>query len=114
VTIRPGTGALIEFLDSLSKIDPVAMGRLVGFRVPCSDAFRIHPTVQVGVAVEASAEFGGLRPDASVVGLLGILNGFAGVYETGRFAGWGPVAAIVEDDGSVSGFKATAPLDGSC
>ncbi len=117
MTIRADVDDLIAFLNSVAAMDPVAMGKLVGYRVPCNDAIRDHATIQVGPAQErgpaggllhlAAPEFAALAPDAPVVGLLGILNGYAGTYDDGSRKGWGPIAAIVEDDGRVTGFRRT-------
>lgn len=95
--IRPECDALIVFLNSLAQIDPVAMGKLVAARVPCNDEMRDHPTVQTG-------DEGGVV----VVGLLGILNGWIGIIETGQYKGWGEIAALAERDGRVTGFVKTS------
>lgn len=92
--LRADTGDLIVFLNSLAEMDPVAMGKLVAARVPCSQELADHPTVQVG-------------PDKTgghVVGILGILNGYCGTIEDGKFKGWGAIAAIIERDGRCTGF----------
>lgn len=93
MAIRHDAKELVEFLDSLAKIDPVAMGALIAARVPHGPALQDHPTVQVG---------------DGVVGLLGIMNGYAGVYDDGPKKGFGPITAVVESDGRVSGFHLTA------
>jgi len=92
MTIRADTDELIGFLDSLAKVDPVAIGALIAARVPCNDALSDHSTVQTG---------------DGEVGLLGILNGYAGTLDSGRYKGWGPIAAVIELDGRCTGFVRT-------
>lgn len=94
--IRPDTNDLIAFLDSLAQIDPVAMGKLVTYRANCNAGMADHPTVQVGKNERGPA-----------VTMLGILNGYAGTFDDGKWKDWGPIAAVVEPDGSVSGFERT-------
>lgn len=83
----------IEFLNSLLIIDAVAVTNLVEHRVECSVALTTHPTVQtVG----------------KTVGMLGILNGLFDVDA----AGWGPITAVYDDDGTVIiAFKRTDRKD---
>jgi len=95
--IRPDTDELIAFLDSLAKIDPVTMGKLISARVPCNEGLAKHPTVQCG-----DYHYQG---KVVAVGMLGILNGYAGVFDHGPYKGWGPISAIVEADGRCTGFK---------
>lgn len=101
MSIRKETDDLIAFLDSVARLDPVAMGKLLVARVPCNQAIRDHNQIQV------MGEEDGLPPGEYSVGLLGILNGYAGTFEEGKYTGFGPVSAILEDDGSVSGFVRT-------
>lgn len=101
--IRKDTDDLIAFLDTLAKIDPVAMGKLIAIRVPCNAALAKHDTVQVHKDEKESKEH--------TIGLLGILNGYAGKFDEGQFKGWGPIAALVEKDGQVSRFIKTSPSE---
>jgi hypothetical protein len=85
----------IEYLNALALTDPVAVRDLIAQRVPCNDAMRDHPTVQV------EAEPDGSSPR---VGVLGVLNGLFGVREDG----WGEIAALYNDDHSILlGFERT-------
>lgn len=84
--IQPWTDELIKFLNELHDIDPVAVRNLIGIRVACNEKMANHPTVQVGT-------FEGLDK----VGLLGILNGFCGVFEGGKYDGQGPIAMLFEN-----------------
>lgn len=112
MTIRPDTDDLIAFLNSLTAIDPVAMGELMAARVPCNEAMANHPTVQV-VAGGADGNVGKHAGESAVpagefrVGFLGILNGYAGAFDEGPRKGWGPISAVVEDDGRVTSFRRT-------
>ena len=92
MSIRNDVDDLIAFLDSLAKIDPVAMGALIAARVSCNQALADHPTVQCG---------------DSIVGVLGILNGYAGVFDDGPRKGWGPISAVIESDCRCTGFART-------
>ena len=73
----------IEYLNGLLEDDRVAVGALVGNRVPCNETLSNHPTCQVQI------QNGGYY-----VGLLGVLNGLCGINENG----WGPIAAVFEED----------------
>jgi len=95
--VRKEFDEMIAFLDSLAKLDPVAMGALIEHRVSCNPQLSEHPTVQV------STDGGKVT-----VGLLGIINGYIGtIEEEGRYKGWGIVAAIIERDGRCTGFQRT-------
>lgn len=98
--IRPEVDSLIEFLNSLAKIDPEGMGRLCAARVPCNKAMVDHPTVQVAGQGEFGIPEGEYR-----VGLIGILNGWGGSFDDGPRKGWGAIAAVAESDGRVTAFR---------
>lgn len=105
--IRQDTDDLIAFLNELVKIDPVAIRALIEARVPCNAHLANHPTVQVSAHGPGNSHYMAIPPGEYRVGILGILNGYAGTIDDGHFAGYGPIAAIVEDDGSISGFRRT-------
>jgi hypothetical protein len=90
------TGALIEFLNGLLEVDRRAITRLVATRVLCGSALGEHPTVQVGVLKGVGLE----------VGMLGVLNGFCGVFDEGPKKGWGPIMAIYDGD-QIARFRRT-------
>lgn len=112
MSIRPDTDDLIAFLNELARLDPAAMRRLVAMKAPCNQVLAAHPTVQVGarrlcqqagcsdnvvdIARRFSADIGS-QSDYEV-GLLGILNGYAGSIDEGPQAGWGPIAAVMDED----------------
>lgn len=87
--IRNDTDELIEFLNSLVKIDPGAMSCLFSIRTPCLPELAEHDTVQVLDNVD---------DHPPLVGVLGILNGFCGVFDNGPREGWGPITAEFEGE----------------
>jgi hypothetical protein len=81
------------------------MGKLVGHRVLCNGALGTHPTVQVGNPDDdGHTDYTDETELSSEVGMLGIFNGYCGTIEEGKYNGWGAIAAIVEEDGRVTGF----------
>ena len=105
--IKNHTQKLIDFLNEVVKLDPYAVAELLTVKVECNKALAEHPTIQVHVASEDPNELTGLtflRPGTSRVGILGILNGFCGVYEYGPKKNWGPIAARY-GDGKLIGFE---------
>jgi hypothetical protein len=104
--IRPETDSIIEFLDGVAKLDPAFVGRLLAARVPCNDAIATHPTIQ---SSHPGKHLGDVTtpPDTYVCGFLGLLNGYCGTFDDGPGRGWGPITAILEEDGTVSGFCRT-------
>ena len=81
----------IDLLNQLVASDPEAAHNLVEQRVECTERIREHPTIIV------------YQPDGEklTVGFLGVLNGMFGADEDG----WGPIAAVFEDDGKLSRFQ---------
>lgn len=111
MTIRPDTDELIAFLEDLRRLDPAFIERLFAARVPCNDATLFHPTVQAGRAAEYKkakhmhnrpANVDHMPDEQGIAGILGVLNGFCGKYDDGPKAGWGPIMAVVEADGTIS------------
>lgn len=77
---------LVNYLNHLNDVDPVALHQLINNRVPCNKGLQDHPTVQVSV---------------DGVGLLGILNGligYCGNYDQ-------LIVMEVNDDGSINRFS---------
>jgi hypothetical protein len=85
----------INLLNQIVKMDPVAAKLLLDARVLCNKQLADHETIQV------RCENGTCR-----VGILGILNGIFGIQDDG----WGPIAAVVEDDGNVVHFQRTTDV----
>lgn len=105
MAIRADVDDMVAFLNTLAKIDPVGMGRLLAARVQCNSSIADHPSVQVGTANELKLK--DLPPDTYCWGMLGLLNGYFGTYDVGPKRGYGPITAIVEDDGSCRCFVRT-------
>lgn len=87
---------IINVLNELVALDREALGKLIETRVPCNQALTDHPTVQV---------FKSAPEEPAVVGMLGILNGLAGVDSDG----WGFIAASFDDQGQLVKFTRTPP-----
>lgn len=94
------TDELIEFLNSLVKIDPYAMAELLCVKVPCNQALAEHPTV----AVEPSGSATFIAPGTFRVGLLGILNGFCSKPSDKPTGYLTPIIPVYEN-GKLSHFK---------
>ena len=84
----------VDLLNEMIEVDPGAVNELVNARVRCNDRLADHPSVQVGASGEAYE-----------VGLIGVLNGLCGAYDSGPRQGWGAVAVIFGADGRVTGAK---------
>lgn len=74
--------SIIDYLNELHRLDPVAIHQLMETRVPCNQALSDHGTTQVSGTV-----------GSPTVGTLGILNGLVGV----RDDGWGYITAVYDD-----------------
>jgi len=88
---------IVDLLNEMAKLDPVATVKLVDSRVKCNDDLANHPTIQVTHTYE--------------VGLLGVLSGIAALEnprevivaqfddETKKLLGF--VAGRIDADGQV-------------
>ena len=101
MSIRTDTDDLITFLNSLVKLDPNALTELMLNKVFCNKQLAEHPTVQVSACTSDNVI------DQYQVGILGILNGFCGIIESGPKAGYGPITARFDNDGNLVGFERT-------
>lgn len=95
------TERVLEMMTEIAATDPEAVRRLIEARVPCNETLAQHPTVQVGRISADDPRY--------EVGLLGILNGLCGTFDRGPKQGWGPIRAIVEDDGNVRFERTSSP-----
>jgi hypothetical protein len=77
---------IVAYLNDLCELDRPAIGALLANRVPCNEKLADHPSCQV------ITQHGGWH-----VGLLGLLNGLCGTYESGPKKGYGPIAAKFSD-----------------
>ena len=86
----------IAVLNEMVRLDSEATRKLVEFRAPCNKQLADHPSIQVAG-----------EDTAPLVGVLGMLNGIFGTHgvEAGKFEGWGPIAAVFEDDGRLVRFE---------
>lgn len=78
---------VIQYLNSLLLLDPVAITKLVETRVEVNKDFTKHETVQI-------LDIGTDENPMYSVGLLGILNGLCGVDDDG----WGFIVAECDLD----------------
>lgn len=100
---RISIGEMIDFLNSLLKIDYYAVYGLFTTRSFCNDEMAHHSTVQV---LEREGNFG----REYFVGVLGILNGMFGIDSRG----FGPITAIYDEPGeTLLGFRRTEQGEGS-
>ncbi len=85
--IQHNPNPMICFLNHLLEVDRDAVENLIAARVPCGQALADHQSVQVG-----------RKAGRPTVGLLGLLNGYFGTFDSGPKAGWGPITAVVDDE----------------
>ena len=78
---------IIEVLNEANKLDNEAISKLFQYRVLCNEELAAHPTIQVD-------------PDKNLVGLMGIINGIAGV----RPDGIGRIAMCVDPRDRITEF----------
>lgn len=97
---------LIDFLNSLVKIDPYAMAELLCVKVPCNKALAEHPTV----CVEPDGYATFIAPGTFRVNLLGLLNGFC-ADPNNPPSGWGVPIVPVYNDKTLSHFKRASEAD---
>jgi hypothetical protein len=83
---------IVALLNEMLSTDAAATESLIASRVRCNIALASHPTIQVGI----SAGFG--FNATYNVGLLGVLNGLAGVDRR--------VVAVMDDTGRIVEFEA--------
>ena len=102
--IRTEVDDLIRYLNMLIVVDRECVEALIEARVPCNKKMAAHPTVQVGKASEIT---GDSKAKGHLVGLLGILNGYCGAFKTGKYAGWGAIAAVTDSTGNLTEFIRT-------
>lgn len=81
----------LEILNRACKSDKEAIFRLINNRVQCSKELADDPTIQVG---SVGKDF--------KVGMLGVINGLCGIDHK---SGYGPISAIFDIYGKLTGFK---------
>lgn len=87
---------VIAMLNEIQQLNPELMTDITMTRYPCNHAIRDHKTVQAHCFGDSSIE----KPK---VGLIGILNGLIGIDKNH----FGPIAAILEENGTLNGFTMT-------
>lgn len=87
---------MIGFLNDLLVTDPDCLTRLMQLRMVCNEKMENHPTVQVGE--------NGAR---SVVGLMGIINGFFGTIPDGDCKDHGFITMLFDKDHNIIQFIRT-------
>ena len=88
---------IVELMNEALALDPKAVAALCGHRVTCNVELTGHESIQVRLVPGDHPERG------YQVGLLGILNGIAGVDER---TGWGAVSARVDKgSGAIERFE---------
>lgn len=90
---RPEASAVCAYLNDLLATDPVFINAIVSHRPECNASLAEHPTFQVGMIDGTYCS-----------GLIGLLNGLLGKYETGLYAGHGLICGRFVDD-QVIGFE---------
>lgn len=95
--MRIDPSIIVDFLNSILTVDRRALSELIEHRAVCNPELAEHPAVQVGKHPTI--------PGLKVVGLLGIINGLAGVIEEGEPEGSGHIAAIYSDAGELERFE---------
>jgi hypothetical protein len=82
----------VDYLNRLLEVDRNTVECLFDIRVPCNDAMRDHPTVQVITT-----------PNGARVGLIGVLNGLFGVDQKDR----GHICTIHDEEDNLLRFELT-------
>lgn len=103
MAVRADVDEMIAYLNELLSMDRHFMQELVDQRIPCNTAILNHPTAQVYIG---NADDTYVRPGESRCGLIGLLNGYFGVFDEGQFEGWGPISATY-DNGKLIRFERT-------
>ena len=88
---------MCDHLNDILKTDQNALSQLLNLHVQCSTALEEHPYVIVG----------GETGQPPHLGPLGLINGFLRYIESGW--NYGPIVAVVEDDGTVTRFYVHDP-----
>ena len=101
MSIRPDVQDMIDYLNDLLKVDRVFVQELFSQRFVCNRDLAYHPTVQV---VEGGEDLPEIRPGEYRCGLLGMLNGYFGTFDSGTKKDWGAISSNY-DDGFLASFS---------
>ncbi len=97
--IREDVHEIVEFLNTILKIDEEFMWELFNTRIKVNDELLNHPTVQC--TSSGTIRYEGEQPTKAAVmgsqrsGILGLLNGYFGTYEYGSREGWGAISMVM-------------------
>jgi len=83
---------IVDYLNELSKLDSVAITNLLNSRAQCNSLLANHKTCQVSGFTDNQTD------EHYCVGILGILNGLCGIYDTGPKKNYGTIFAEFKDD----------------
>lgn len=84
----------VNYLNSLTKADPLAMRAFLCIRMPCNYELAIHPIAQISDSWEEWHTVG------FTIDLMGIINGLFGIDKNN----WGLIAYKLSEDGKVFEF----------
>lgn len=74
---------VVTLLNEAVNLDAKALTALIDYRVPATNNLCNHPTIQA---------------TSDSVGLLGLINGFFGVFDEGKLKNYGPIYANYDED----------------
>ena len=89
--------SVIETLNRFLRTDPKACAAFIETEIPCNKSLADDPSIRVRSKGDNTYR----------VRLLGVINGILGPIQHGKFAGWGPICVVMEEDGSYSRFAKT-------
>jgi hypothetical protein len=94
----------IEVLNRFLKTDPVACKAFIEHETHCNHALADDPDIIVGKATGP-----GIQGEAKVhrIRALGVINGILGAIPDGPYKDWGPIAVVMEQDGTYTKFGRT-------
>lgn len=87
MAIKKSITEFVEYLNELVQLDPVWINAVFNHRPECNVDIAAHKTVQTAITDRG--------PRA---GVLGLLNGYFGAYETGKLDGSGALGAYYDKD----------------
>ncbi len=82
--MRSPVEAIVELMNELLEMDPIAISTLCHVRVPCNENLAAHPKVQVALLRDPAEAAG--DGDEYSVGPIRVLNGLGGADYVGRGA----------------------------
>lgn len=77
----------IKFLNEVYKLDPDWLERILSYRPTCNKKLADHPTIQAWLYNTTDLK----------CGFLGLMNGYFGSYDGGKYKGFGSIGAVFDD-----------------